>query len=82
MITDKALQMNSFSNAKYSTKESTLNPPKSFNKIINLNLLISKNFWDKKIVKKAEEDDTDKEKIKEINNYIQKSMQFYSNIIS
>ncbi len=81
MITDKGLQMNSYADSKFQKRDSSLNPPKSFNKVINLNLLTSKNFWAKKDkkVKKTEEEDTN-EKINEINTYIQKSMKFYSNL--
>ncbi len=81
MITDKGLQMNAYADSKFQKPESSLNPPKSFNKVINLNLLTSKNFTHTKVEKKKTEEDDPNEKINEINNYIQKSMQFYSNIV-
>ena len=80
MITDKGLQMNAFADAKFTNKESTLQPPKSFNKIINLNLLTSKTFWNnsfKDYLKRTGntqqlklEGEENKDKIDDINKYM------------
>lgn len=74
MLTDKALKMNNFSEGKFSSSSTSFWPKKSFNKIINLNLLNSTKFKGNIGLKIDEE--TYKEN--EINEYIQKSMKFYS----
>jgi hypothetical protein len=69
--------MNNFSEARFSSAPSTFWPKKTFNRIIELNLLNSTKF-------KENIGLTDKNKNlegrNEINDYIQKSMKFYSKI--
>lgn len=74
MITEKSLKMNNFSEGKFVQTQTCFWPKKSYNKIINLNLLNSKKFLDNVGL-----NSTDNPKLKEINDYIQKSMKFYSN---
>ena len=42
--TDKTLELNNFSNGKFLTEYSSFYPKKSFNKIINMNLLGNEKF--------------------------------------
>jgi hypothetical protein len=76
MFTDKALKMNNFSEGKFSTTTTSFWPKKSFNKIINLNLLNSAKFKENLGINTNEE----RNKVSEINDYVQKSMKFYSNL--
>jgi hypothetical protein len=77
MMTEKALKMNNFSDGKFSTAFTSFWPKKSFNKIINLNLLNSAKFKENVGIRGDEDG-----KSGEMNDYIQKSMKFYSIIIS
>jgi hypothetical protein len=76
MMTEKALKMNNFADGKFSTAFTSFWPKKSYNKIINLNLLNSTKFKEN-VGFKSEEDG----KTGELNDYIQKSMKFYSKIL-
>lgn len=71
LLTDKSLKLNNYSEAKFVDSQSSFFPKKSFNKIINLNLMNSKKFlsgvgMDMNLAKDDE------------NAYIQKSLKFYS----
>lgn len=68
MITDKTLKMNNFSEGKFSQSSTSFWPKKSFNKIINLNLLNAT-----KLLQNNTENS-------EMNDYIKKSMKFYSKL--
>ena len=74
MMTEKALKMNNFSEGKFSTSSTSFWPKKSFNKIINLNLLNSKKFKENVGI----EVDENAYKSNEFSDYIHKSMKFYS----
>lgn len=67
--------MNNFSDSRFSSAQSTFWPKKTFNRIIELNLLNSTKFKENLGL-------TDKiknlEGRNEVNDYIQKSMKFYS----
>lgn len=75
MLTEKALKMNNFADGKFSSSMTSFWPKKSFNKIINLNLLNSTKFKENVGLKNGEEPS----EANEINEYILKSMKFYSN---
>ncbi len=68
-MTDKSLKMNYFSEGKFLTNYTSFWPKKSYNKIINLNLLNSDAFISNLI--------KDKKSIKIGDNYVAKSMKFY-----
>jgi hypothetical protein len=68
--------MNNFKEANFSQSQSSFFPKKSFNKIVNLNLLNSKEFVEN-FVKNPEDPAENKER--ELNNFIKKSMKFYCN---
>lgn len=76
MITDKTLQMNNFAEGKFAQTFTSFWPKKSFNKIVNLNLLNSSKFIENVGLKNDQEGNQGH--LNEINNYIQKSMKFYS----
>ncbi len=69
--------MNNFREGKFSQSQSSFFPKRSFNKIVNLNLLNSKEFVEN-FVKTSDDNPDDKQK--EINDFIKKSMKFYSKI--
>ncbi len=75
MVSDKSLEMNNFADSKYITKDG-FHPKKSYNKIVNLNLLTCGTFWHDNSLRKmsVEEDQTDDV----LQAKIQKSMEFYS----
>ena len=66
--------MNSYANGEFNYSQSSFFPKKSYNKIINLNLLNSKEFVNGQLNKKEKMDI----KQNDINYFIQKSMKFYS----
>ena len=68
--------MNKFSDGKFSQTQTCFWPKKSYNKIVNLNLLSSKKF----VENVGLNQEMNKGKLNEINDYIQKSMKFYSKI--
>jgi len=68
--------MNKFSDGNFSQTQTSFWPKKSYNKIVNLNLLSSKKF----VENVGLNQETNKAKINEVNDYIQKSMKFYSNL--
>jgi hypothetical protein len=73
MITEKALRMNNFAEGKFNYTENSFWPKKSFNYIINSNVLNSA------AVKDYLGNNNEKnEGNEEINKFIQKSMKFYS----
>ena len=76
MISNKALEMNNFSEAKFAQTQTCFWPKKSFNKIVNLNLLSSKKF----VENVGLNQETNKAKLNEVNGYIEKSMKFYSKL--
>jgi len=78
-MTDKSLKMNNYADSKYMTKEG-LQPKRSYNKVVNLNLLKSNIFWNESQLKTISTDktDPDNENIK----LIQKSMSFYSKYLN
>ena len=68
-ITDQSLKMNNYAEGKFRSNFTSFWPKKSFNKIVNLNLLNSDTFLSNIL--------GDKNKIQKENNYIAKSMRFY-----
>lgn len=64
--------MNNYSEGKFSNTNTCFWPKKTFNKIINLNLMNSSKFKENVGI------DNDQIKNNEAENYIQKSMKFYS----
>ncbi len=74
MLTEKTLKMNNFSEGKFSSSSTSFWPKKSFNKIVNLNLLNSTKFKETVGYNKADKTEY------EMNDYIQKSMKFYSKL--
>ncbi len=74
MVTNKALEMNMFREGKFGQTQTCFWPKKSYNKIVNLNLLSSKKF----VENIGLNQENDKAKINQVNDYIQKSMKFYS----
>jgi hypothetical protein len=75
MLNEKALKMNNYAEGNFNYTSNSFWPKKSFNKIVNLNLMNSNGF--KENFKKGLEDEENPE-IKEINQFINKSMKFYS----
>jgi hypothetical protein len=73
MITEKALKMNNFSEGKFNYTENSFWPKKSFNYIINSNVLNSAAVNDYLGVKKEKTEGNE-----DVNKFIQKSMKFYS----
>jgi hypothetical protein len=69
ITTDMSLKMNNYSEGKFLSNYTSFWPKKSFNKIINLNLLNSDTFISNFV--------NDKNKIKNSGNYIAKSIRFY-----
>lgn len=67
--------MNHFAEGNFSQSQSSFFPKKSFNKIVNLNLLNSKEFVEN--FAKNQEDSSDNNQ-RELNDFIKKSMKFYS----
>jgi hypothetical protein len=74
MISNKALEMNNFSEGKFAQTQTCFWPRKSYNKYVNLNLLSSKKF----VENVGLNQETNKGKLNEVNDYIEKSMKFYS----
>ena len=70
VITDQTLRMNNYSEGKFRTNYTSFWPKKSFNKIVNLNLMNSEQFVENALGNKKE--------IESNNNYIAKSMKFYN----
>ena len=70
IITDISLKMNNYGEGKFLSNYTSFFPKKSFNKIINLNLLNSETFLSNFV--------TDKNKMKIGGNYIAKSIRFYN----
>ena len=70
---ENSLKMNNFSEGKFAKTQTSFWPKKSFNKIINLNLITSTKF--KESLGLYEKDEEKKE---EIANNIKSSMKFYS----
>jgi len=66
--------MNNFGQGKFAQTQTSFWPKKSYNKIVNLNLLSSKKF----VENVGLNQENDKAKINQVNDYIQKSMKFYS----
>ena len=66
MTTENSLKMNNYSNGKYIDGYSACAPKKSFNKVVNLNLLNSKSMFSDLLKKKKNM------------NYIEKSLRFYN----
>ena len=69
MVTEASLKMNNFAEGKFITGYTSFWPKKSFNKIVNLNLLNSDAFLANLT--------SDQKSFKESNNYVAKSMKFY-----
>ena len=69
ITTDVSLKMNNFSEGKFLSSYTSFWPKKSFNKIINLNLLNSDTFISNFV--------NDKKRMKNSGNYIAKSIRFY-----
>ena len=69
-LTDQSLKMNNYTNGKFIKNYTSFWPKKTYNKIINLNLLNSDAFINNVI--------GDKKKLEKENNYIAKSMKFYN----
>ncbi len=75
IITEKALKMNNFSQGRFTKTEDSFWPKKSYNKIINLNLLNSAKFIENIMNKNSQKEKGLKG---EINAYIDKSIKFYN----
>lgn len=71
LLTEESLKMNNFADGKFSNTTTCFWPKKTFNKIINLNLMNSTKFKEN-LGLNSEMKNT------EVDNYIQKSMRFYS----
>ena len=69
MVTEATLKMNNFAEGKFISNYTSFWPKKSFNKIVNLNLLNSDAFLANLT--------TDQNAFRESNNYIAKTMKFY-----
>ena len=69
MVTDATLKMNNFAEGKFISNYTSFWPKKSFNKIVNLNLLNSDAFLANLTA--------DQNAFRESNNYVAKSMKFY-----
>ena len=69
-ITEMSLKMNNFANGKFYDGFNTFVPKKSFNKIVNLNLLNSKALFPYLLKNKSNNI--------EMKNYIEKSLRFYN----
>lgn len=74
MISEKTLKMNNYSDGKFLETYTSFWPKKSFNKLINLNLLNSEKFLDNVGVQATPKSDN------AMTEYVQKSMRFYSNL--
>ena len=70
ITTDMSLKMNNYAEGKFLSNYTSFWPKKSFNKIINLNLLNSDTFISNFV--------KDKNKIKNSGNYITRSIRFYN----
>ena len=70
-ITDQSLRMNNYSEGKFLSNCTSFWPKKSYNKIINLNLLNSKQFVEYALGEKT------RKEMEKSNNYMAKSMKFY-----
>ena len=70
ITTDMSLKMNNYAEGKFLSNYTSFWPKKSFNKIINLNLLNSDAFISNFV--------NDKNKIKSSGNYIARSIKFYN----
>ena len=70
MTTDISLKMNNFADGKFLSNYTSFWPKKSFNKVINLNLLNSDTFISNFV--------NDKNKIKNSGHYIARSIRFYN----
>lgn len=68
--------MNHFAEGNFSQSQSSFFPKKSFNKIVNINLLNSKEFVEKFVNR---QEDTADNSQRELNDFLKKSMKFYSN---
>ena len=69
MVTDTTLKMNNFAEGKFISSYTSFWPKKSFNKIVNLNLLNSDAFLANLT--------NDQNAFRESNNYVAKTMKFY-----
>ena len=69
MVTEASLKMNNFAEGKYISGYTSFWPKKSYNKIINLNLLNSDAFLSNLMNNKSD--------VETANNYVAKSMKFY-----
>lgn len=67
--------MNNYSDGEFATTKSSFFPKKSYNKIVNMNLLNSKEF-----MRHNMPNEQDNMKESEINEFIKRSMKFYSKI--
>lgn len=75
IITEKTLKMNNYADGKFAKTEDSFWPKRSYNKIINLNLLNSEKFLENIINKKNKKDTG---LTGEIGAYIEKSLKFYN----
>lgn len=71
--------MNHFAEGNFSQSQSSFFPKKSFNKLVNMNLLNSKEFVENH-VKNRNEAENDKQG--QLNEFITRSMKFYSKLIT
>lgn len=77
MITEKALEMNSYANSKFLDTRSSFDMKKSHNKIIELNLLNSRTF----LINQGIDIDKEQPDADEATKFIHKSLKFYSKVI-
>jgi hypothetical protein len=71
--------MNNFSDGDFANTKSSFFPKKSYNKIINMNLINSKEFMRHNM--KTDINEKDDNQNNKINEFIKRSMKFYSKLI-
>ena len=72
--------MNNFSDGDFSTTKSSFFPKKSYNKIVNMNLINSKEFMRHNMNTDINEKGKDENQNNEMNEFIKRSMRYYSKL--
>ena len=75
LCSENSLKMNNYSDSKFLNSTTCFFPKKSFNKIINLNILTSRKFKDNLGFNENRQDDDQND---QVNNNIKKALKFYS----
>lgn len=68
--------MNNYHEGEFCSNKSSFFPKKSYNKIVNMNLLNSKEFMRNNMLVSPKDDNTKNE----LNDFIKRSMKFYSTL--